>query len=88
MTISRENVESRLTEAGISWHRLDLDGEWSVIVSGYGGRIYGPFEGAEAESVNWIPDAFATESGFAEFLQSRMWNAGGERSGSGRRFVT
>ena len=79
MTICRLDVEQRLTEAGISWHRLKLSGHWSAIVSAYGGRVYGPFESATAESVNWIPEAFATETGFANLLQSGIWNVGGER---------
>lgn len=79
MTICRQDVELRLTEAGISWHRLELDGDWSVIVSAYGGRVYGPFAGATAESANWIPQAFATEIEFADLVQSTFWNVGGER---------
>lgn len=79
MTICRQDVERRLTEAGLHWHRLDLDGDWSVIVSAYGGRIYGPFAGAKEESANWIPEAFTSEAGFAHFLRSNPWNVGGER---------
>lgn len=79
MTISRHDVELRLTETGISWRRLALGGNWSVIVSAYGGRVYGPFESETTQSMNWIPDAFATTASFADLLGSGFWNVGGER---------
>jgi hypothetical protein len=79
MRITRHDIEQRLSESGIEWHRLELDGGWSVIVSSYGGRLYGPFHGPEAESVNWVPDAFAESETFSALLASRFWNVGGER---------
>jgi hypothetical protein len=77
--ITRDQLEQRLSEAGIAWHRLDLSDSSSIIVSAHGGRIYGPFHGAVSESVNWIPQAFATREAFADLLASGFWNVGGER---------
>ena len=80
MNITRSQLEQALTAVGIVWHRVALRGEASVIVSSYGGRIYGPFDDAEARSTNWVPDAFGEAKRLQELIASGFWNVGGERN--------
>lgn len=77
--INRSDVQLRLTEAGIAWHLLDLGDGWSVVVSAYGARVYGPFASEHAPSANWLPDAFGDADAFAALVESGFWNVGGER---------
>jgi len=80
MRITRHDLEQTLTEVGIAWHRVDLQGTSSIIVSSYGGRIYGPFSGADSLSMNWVPDAFGESERLRDMVTSRRWNVGGERN--------
>lgn len=80
MEINRRQLETALTDVGIAWHRLALEGGSCVIVSSYGGRIYGPFDGPEALSTNWVPDAFGDSGRLRELIDSGFWNVGGERN--------
>jgi hypothetical protein len=78
MTITAETVVARLSEHSIAHEVLDVGPGASVIVSSYGGRVYGPFFGTGV-SQNWIPDAFGDSARFAELVASGFWNVGGER---------
>ncbi len=79
MQINRNQLEQALTDAGIVWQQVDLQGTASVIVSSYGGRVYGPFMDAAAPSMNWIPDAFGETETLRRLIDSGFWNVGGER---------
>jgi hypothetical protein len=78
MTINAATVTARLVEMAIPHEILAVGADASIIVSAYGGRVYGPFFGDDV-SANWIPDAFADASQFAELIGSEFWNVGGER---------
>jgi hypothetical protein len=78
MTINAATVTARLVEMAIPYEILAVGADASIIVSAYGGRVYGPFFGDDV-SENWIPGAFADPSQFAELIGSEFWNVGGER---------
>lgn len=71
-------VEARLTTAGIAFERLAVGPDATVVVSSYGGRVYGPFFAA-GEAENWLPDAFADDDAFGALLGGGDWNVGGDR---------
>jgi len=71
-------VEARLAGAGVPFERIAVGSSAVVVVSSYGGRVYGPFfDGGRSE--NWLPDAFASQSAFAGLLDGGDWNVGGDR---------
>jgi len=71
-------VEARLAAAGIASERVVVGPDAVVVVSSYGGRVYGPFF-AEGEAENWLPDAFADDDAFGALVDSGDWNVGGDR---------
>lgn len=71
-------VEARLTGAGVAFERLSVGAQAVVVVSSYGGRVYGPFfDGGAPE--NWLPDAFGSDAAFGALLDAGEWNVGGDR---------
>jgi hypothetical protein len=76
--INAATVLARLREMGIAHEVLSVGAASSIIISSYGGRVYGPFFDNDG-SANWIPDAFASADTFAELIGSGFWNVGGER---------
>lgn len=71
-------VEARLTGAGVAFERVSVGAEAVVVVSSYGGRVYGPFfDGGAPE--NWLPDAFGSDAAFGALLDGGEWNVGGDR---------
>ena len=79
MSITYRALTARLTEHAIEHATVELHDGSLIVVSGYGGRVYGPFRGVEAPSETWIPDSFATPDGFTKLIDSGFWNVGGER---------
>ncbi|KQO47693.1 MULTISPECIES: hypothetical protein [unclassified Frigoribacterium] len=71
-------VEARLTTAGIAFERLVVGPDAVVVVSSYGGRVYGPFFAA-GEAENWLPDAFGDDDEFGGLVGGGDWNVGGDR---------
>jgi hypothetical protein len=71
-------VEERLATAGIAFERLAVGPDVVVVVSSYGGRVYGPFFAA-GEAENWLPDAFTDDDAFGALLGDGDWNVGGDR---------
>ncbi len=58
---------------------MPLQNDVFLIISEYGGRVFGPFLSPESESIFWMNDAFADADAFRAFLASGDWNQGGER---------
>lgn len=79
MTTTYRDVVERLNEQDIAHREVQLADGSIVVVSAYGGRIYGPFRSADAESEAWLPEAFADREAFAALVASGFWNVGGER---------
>lgn len=72
-------VLARLAEQHIDAYLVDLGDGATIVVSGLGARVYGPFFGADAAAENWLPDAFADTEAFAALARSDAWNVGGDR---------
>ncbi|HEY0248508.1 MAG TPA: hypothetical protein VGC45_09620 [Gryllotalpicola sp.] len=71
-------VVARLQEHRVPFETIEVGPGAVILVSAYGGRVYGPFfDGGVAE--NWLPDAFASPSDFAALVSSGFWNVGGDR---------
>ena len=72
-------AKQRLNESNVSHTTLELGANWKIIVSQYGGRIFGPFKGDEGESLLWMSDVWCDKTAFANFINTRQWNIGGDR---------
>ena len=71
-------VQARLRAAGVNAERLRVGPEAVVVVSPWGGRIYGPFfDSGPCE--NWLPEAFSSDDALTALVASRSWNLGGDR---------
>ncbi len=68
-----------LQSQNIPFEILQLNEKWKAILTQYGGRLLGPFEGDDAESVLWTNEAMKSEESFREFVEKRTWGLGGER---------
>lgn len=72
-------VIQRLNESNVSHTTVDLDSNWKIVISQYGGRIFGPFNGEDGESLLWMSDAWCSQETFREFIKSCNLNIGGDR---------
>ncbi len=72
-------VCSRLDENNLEYNVMRLAEDCRLIVSAYGGRIFGPFRGDAESSYSWVNPAFSDRRKFAEMLAERAWNIGGDR---------
>lgn len=70
---------ARLDEQNIAHRALTLGDGSLLLVSSYGGRVYGPFASEDAPCQMWVPDAFQDPQEFAMLIGSDQWNVGGER---------
>jgi len=71
---------NRLEENNLQHYVLDLHNNLKAILVERGGRLLGPFENDESESIFWINSSFAGKESFKSFLDStESWNLGGER---------
>ncbi|WP_119070582.1 DUF6786 family protein [Aggregatilinea lenta] len=77
--IGFEQVVARLDEQAMSHAVMPLQGPARLVISARGGRVFGPFWDDAAESVFWLPGAFAARASFDALLASGTWNIGGER---------
>jgi len=77
--INFHQIVDCLKEQNLSYGVLTLQNDTSIIISEYGGRIFGPFLSPESESTFWINQALAHPDSFEAFLKSGDWNLGGER---------
>jgi len=81
--ITEKQITARLKENHLPYGILALQNGASVVISQYGGRIFGPFlppdlmEGGE--SVLWVNGVFSRPETFQQFLESGDWNLGGDR---------
>mgnify|MGYP001042487827 FL=1 len=77
--ISYGQVVARLEENNLPFGELALQNGVTILVSQYGGRIFGPFLSKDGESIFWTNDVFAAPDTFKAFLGSGNWNIGGDR---------
>ena len=77
--INFETVVNRFEENGLEYAVLDIGDDVRIICSRLGGRIFGPFETKNSESIMWINGAFESQESFQKFLKAKDWNLGGDR---------
>jgi hypothetical protein len=77
--ITYRQVISRLEENQFPYGVLTLQNGVMLVISEFGGRVFGPFLSPESESLFWLNDIFAGPGEFKTFLGSGNWNLGGER---------
>jgi hypothetical protein len=78
--ITAKTIVARLDENRLRYSLLDLQNGVQLLVSEYGGRVYGPFLQPGAESLFWIPAWFKDRDPFRAALERKEWNLGGERN--------
>ncbi len=71
-----EQVRRCLSSAGLPYAELHA-GAGRILVSAYGGRVFGPF--FDGESLAWLSPLFAKEEGFRAAIEGGAWNLGGDR---------
>lgn len=76
--ITKQQILDRYAEQGLRLTSVKLDDGYEILVTEYGGRIFGPF-GPDGVSVLWANGIFRDAEGFKDFIQSRNWNLGGDR---------
>jgi hypothetical protein len=81
--ITERQITARLTENNIPFAVIELQNSASIVISQYGGRIFGPFLPPDiipsGESLSWTNGAFGQPDSFQAFLTSGDWNLGGDR---------
>lgn len=77
--ITLSQVKRRFEENNITYEVIPLQNNFKIVISQYGGRIFGPFLGEDGESILWINKCFDQEKDFKEFVESGNWNLGGDR---------
>ncbi len=68
-----------LDSQNMKYEILQLDNNWRLIITQYGGRAIGPFKDEDSESVLWLNEAFCDEASFEKFVKNREVHLGGER---------
>jgi hypothetical protein len=77
--ITYTQIIQRLEAVKQPYGLLPLHTDISIIITQYGGRVFGPFLSQEAKSIYWMNAAWADQDSFETYLQSGEWNIGGER---------
>jgi hypothetical protein len=77
--VTCEQTARRFEENNLDFDTLVLNDGMKIILSQSGGRILGPFDGDDGESILWMNEAFKKKNKFREFLSSDQWNLGGDR---------
>lgn len=76
--ISFREITARLQENDLRYAVLELQHGVTLLVSEYGGRVFGPFLEPEGESLYWVNPAFRDPQAFFRLIATG-WNLGGER---------
>ena len=77
-SITYHTIKKRLDENGLVYTSLNIGEGINVIITRYGGRIFGPFVDKES-SVLWVNRDFISKDAFKSLYQSGHWNIGGDR---------
>jgi hypothetical protein len=78
MKVRKVELIERLDAIGAGYSEIALAPGVDLVVSSFGGRVFGPFiDGVDA--AGWASPAFATNSQLVDFAGSGDWNIGGER---------
>jgi hypothetical protein len=68
-----------LEEHHLAYGVLPLHNGVRLIISAYGGRIFGPFLPPESSSIYWTSDVFSTPDAFDALVKAQAARLGGER---------
>jgi hypothetical protein len=71
-------VEGALAAVGVPAVRLEVGAGAHVVVSSWGGRVYGPFFDGGAPA-NWLPPEFGDVDALRGLVARGAWNVGGDR---------
>ena len=71
-----EQIRRCLAAGGMPCAELRC-GAGTVLVSAFGGRIFGPF--FEGRRLSWVSPLFEDEQGFRKAIDGGAWNLGGDR---------
>lgn len=64
----------------IPYRRVDIGGGMEIILSQYGGRVYGPFPiSGDGDGLFWIRPAALDGASLGEMVRKQIWNCGGDR---------
>lgn len=77
--ITYEQITTALDVAGQAYLMVMLQNGVRLIVTQRGGRVFGPFLSAEAESLYWVNPALANGNTLVQLVEDGEWNLGGER---------
>jgi len=77
--VTLELVKERFNENNIQYYTVDLDGENTLLVTGFGGRVIGPFDPKTGECLTWLSDVFHSKEKFAGLAASGRIFIGAER---------
>ena len=77
--ITYSNIIDRLNEKNITFKVIELQEGVKIIVSEYGGRVFGPFFAEDDKSTSWTNNIFSDKDSFNDFYNSDQWNLGGDR---------
>ena len=76
--ITCKDIVNRLEEHHMAYDIVTLENGFQIIVTEYGGRIFGPFD-KDGISVLWVNEVFSDCSKFNDFMEKEEWNLGGDR---------
>lgn len=76
--VTAQQIVDRLDENRLRWAVLDLQDGVRLLLSEYGGRIFGPFLEPQGESLYWVHPDLRDREAFRQ-LAATGWNLGGER---------
>ncbi|PKM52132.1 MAG: hypothetical protein CVV02_03860 [Firmicutes bacterium HGW-Firmicutes-7] len=74
-----KTVISRLEENNLEYELMTLQNNLKIVITKRGGRIFGPFQTEESDSILWMNKAFLKADDFKNYLSSGNWNLGGDR---------
>ena len=77
--VTLREVKARFDENKLAYETITVGEGRTLLVSAYGGRAIGPFEGEDGESVLWLPGVFKSKTKFAAFVKEHGWLVGAER---------
>ena len=78
--MEKRQLLGALSANGIPWERVSIGGGMEVILSQYGGRIYGPYpESMDGDGLFWVRPAALDGAALGDMVKEQIWNCGGDR---------
>lgn len=64
---------------GLKYEVLEIGEGWELVISQYGGHVFGPFSSCYPEGIFWMPESVKHPVCYKALIDSRTWNTGGDR---------